>query len=76
MNIFDAFVVTIDSFLTGNWLFSAVAVLLCNTFIDMTDCAVNKKGLPAWLYTPVQRVLGKITIPPETFEPVFAKLSD
>lgn len=48
MNIFDAFVVTIDSLLTGNWLFSAAAVLLCNTFIDITDCAANKKGLPDW----------------------------
>ena len=52
MNAFDAIVITIDCLITHNWLFSAIAVVLCNSMIDIVDCVVNKKGWPEWTVVP------------------------
>ncbi|MCR5805948.1 MAG: YitT family protein [Oscillospiraceae bacterium] len=72
MNIFDAVVVAIDSIITGNWLFSAAAVLFCNTFIDITDCAANKKGLPGWAQSVIAFARHVSRLPMEIFEAIGA----
>ncbi|MBQ3920343.1 MAG: YitT family protein [Oscillospiraceae bacterium] len=72
MNIFDAIVVAIDSIITGNWLFSAAAVLLCNTFIDITDCAANKKGIPEWAKSVMAFLRRASRLPLEIFKAIGA----
>lgn len=51
MTAFDFIVISIDSLLSGNWLFSAIAVLLCNGMIDIVDYSLNRKGWPEWIVT-------------------------
>ena len=49
MTIFDGVVVLFDWALGGSFLFSVIAVILCNGAIDLTDMAVNGKAAPTWL---------------------------
>ena len=48
MTIFAGAVVLFDWTFGGSLLFSVIAVILCNSAIDLTDMAVNSKAVPVW----------------------------
>ncbi len=73
MNALDMFVITITGFLQGmeTFAFSVVAVLLCNTMIDLTAFCFGTAELPRWMVQMKQKLK---TAKPPFLKPIAAVL--
>ena len=59
MTILDIVVIMLGGILEGmeNFVFSLVAMFLCNGMVDITVCFLNKTDMPLWLQWTSQRVM-------------------